>query len=217
MSIRVLIADDSAMGCQLLKTAFNRFRKFDVVGCVVSSDEIIQHVSQEHPDVALINSDLQDGQLAGLRVLRQIRGIGPRMSVIVLFDKWEDDLVVFAFRSGAQGVFCRSERKFDLLCKCVAAVHAGQIWANSHQLQLLVKTLFNTTAKQPSDTKGLSLLSKRDMQVVELVAEGLANKEIALKLGIGEHTVSNYLFRIYNKLGISSRVELVLYVINRPQ
>lgn len=216
MSIRLLIADNSQMGCQLLKTAFTRFRKrFDIVDCVVSSDEIIQHVSRGHADVALINSHLQDGQLSGLRVLSQIHGIGLRMPIVVLFDKWEDDLVVYAFRSGAQGVFCRSERKLDLLCKCVAAVHGGQIWANSHQLQLLVKTLVNTAAKPPADAKGLSLLSKRDMQVVELVAEGLANKEIGEKLGVNEHTVSNYLFRIYNKLGISNRVELVLYVMNK--
>lgn len=218
MAIRVLIADDSPMGCQLLKTAFSRFRKrFYVVDCVVSSQQIIQRVSQGQPDVALINSDLQDGPLAGLRALRQIQTAGHGISVIVLFDKWEDDLIVYAFRAGARGVFCRSEEKFDLLCKCVAAVHEGQVWANSHQLQLLLRNLVKSTPRQPVDSKGLDLLSKRDAQVVELVAEGLPNKEIALKLGITEHTVSNYLFRIYNKLGISSRVELVLYVMNKQK
>jgi two-component system nitrate/nitrite response regulator NarL len=65
--------------------------------------------------------------------------------------------------------------------------------------------------------KGMNLLSKREAQVVALVAEGLPNKEISLKLGISEHTVSNYLLRVYNKLGISTRVELVLYVMNRPK
>ena len=218
MAIRVLIADDSPLGCQLLKNAFKRSRRqFDVVASAVSSHEVMQHISRERLDVALINADLQDGPLSGLQALRQIHASASGMSVIVLFDKWQDDLILHAFRSGARGVFCRSEKKLDLLCKCILAVHEGQVWANSQQLQLLLQTLINVKAIHSSDMKGMNLLSKREAQVVALVAEGLPNKEISLKLGISEHTVSNYLLRVYNKLGISTRVELVLYVMNRPK
>ena len=218
MAIRVLIADDSPLGCQLLKNAFKRSRRqFDVVASAVSSHEVMQHISRERLDVALINADLQDGPLSGLQALRQIHASASGMSVIVLFDKWQDDLILHAFRSGARGVFCRSEKKLDLLCKCILAVHEGQVWANSQQLQLLLQTLINVKAIHSSDIKGMNLLSNREAQVVALVAEGLPNKEISLKLGISEHTVSNYLLRVYNKLGISTRVELVLYVMNRPK
>ena len=218
IAIRVLIADDSPLGCQLLKNAFKRSRRqFDVVASAVSSHEVMQHISRERLDVALISADLQDGPLSGLQALRQIHASASGMSVIVLFDKWQDDLILHAFRSGARGVFCRSEKKLDLLCKCILAVHEGQVWANSQQLQLLLQTLINVKAIHSSDMKGMNLLSKREAQVVGLVAEGLPNKEISLKLGISEHTISNYLLRVYNKLGISTRVELVLYVMNRPK
>jgi two-component system nitrate/nitrite response regulator NarL len=214
--IRILIADASPMGCQLLKSAFQHSRRqFDIVASAVSSQEVLRDIARERPDIALINSDLQDGQFAGLRIVHIIHGSASQTSVIVLFDKWQDDLILHAFRSGARGVYCRSEKDLDLLCKCILAVHQGQIWANSHQVKLLLQSLIKTTPFRPIDTQGLSLLGKREAEVADLVAEGLSNKEIAQKLGISEHTVSNYLFRIYTKLGLSSRVELVLYVMSK--
>ena len=216
--IRVLIADGSPMGCQLLESAFKRFRRqFDIVASAVSRNEVIRHFSRHGIDVALINSDLEDGRFAGLQVLRELHASHPRTRVIILFDAWQDDLIVDAFRAGAKGVFCRSEKKLDMLCKCIQAVHKGQVWANSEQLQLLLKTLTNAAPIRAIDAQGLDLLAKRETQVVNLVSEGLPNKEIARKLGISEHTVSNYLFRVYNKLGISSRVELALYVMKQKE
>jgi DNA-binding NarL/FixJ family response regulator len=204
------------MGCQLLKSAFKPYRRqFEIVASAVSSHEVLRDISRERPDIALINSDLQDGQFTGLRIINDIHGSASQVGVIVLFDKWQDNLVLHAFRSGAKGVFCRSERNLDLLSKCIVAVHEGQVWANSHQMQLLLQTLIKVTPFRPIDAQGLNLLGKREAQVADLVAEGLSNKEIARKLGISEHTVSNYLFRIYTKLGFSNRVELVLYVMTK--
>jgi DNA-binding NarL/FixJ family response regulator len=102
-----------------------------------------------------------------------------------------------------------------MLWKCIAAVHQGQVWANSGQLHLLLNTLRNVTPIRAATSPGLNLLASRETEVANLVAIGLPNKEIALRLGITEHTVSNYLFRIYNKLGICSRVELVLYIMKQ--
>src|SRR2546426_695044 len=125
-------------------------------------------------------------------------------------------LVVDAFRAGARGVFCRAE-PFESLCKCIKAVHTGQVWANSTQLQLILGALVKAAPLRVVSANGMSLLAKRETEVVGLVAEGLTNREVAVKLGLSEHTISNYLFRIYNKLGISSRVELVLYVMRQRE
>jgi DNA-binding NarL/FixJ family response regulator len=86
------------------------------------------------------------------------------------------------------------------------------VWANSEQLQLLLNALRSGAAIPPVASPGLRTLAAREIQVANLVTEGLPNKEVAITLGLSEHTVSNYLFRIYNKLGISSRIELALYV-----
>jgi two-component system nitrate/nitrite response regulator NarL len=212
-SVRVLVGLGSPMDCQLLLTALKRSRQpFDPVACAVSKTDIVQCLSRGNVDVALINADLEDGHLAGLDVLSEIQIPCQQTPVITLFDTWNDDLIVHAFRAGAKGVFCRSEKKLDMLWKCINAVHEGQVWANSFQLQLLLRTLRKVDPIRPRSSAGVSLLTTREKHVANLVAEGMATKDIAKRLGISDHTVSNYLFRIYNKLGISSRVELVLYL-----
>jgi DNA-binding NarL/FixJ family response regulator len=212
-NIRVLIALGTPMDCQLLQTAVKGSRqRFDVVACAVSKRGILDCLARGTVDVALISSDLEDGRLAGLDVLPSIRVAYSTTPAIVLFDTWQDDLIVHAFRAGAKGVFCRLEKQLDLLWKCINAVHEGQVWANSGQLQLLLNALRSEVATRPASSPGLKSLAAREAQVANLVSEGLPNKEIALKLGLTEHTVSNYLFRIYNKLGVSTRIELALYV-----
>jgi two-component system nitrate/nitrite response regulator NarL len=210
-SIRVLIALDTPMDCQLLKTAVKSSRQqLEVVACAVSRNGILDCFSHGNVDIALINVDLEDGRLAGLNVIPDIRA-SYHAPVVVLFDAWQDDLTVHAFRVGAQGVFCRLE-ELDLLWKCINAVHDGQVWANSNQMRLLLAALRSEAVISPVPSPGVRSLAKREAQVANLVAEGLPNKEVALKLGLTEHTVSNYLFRIYNKLGISTRIELALYM-----
>jgi two-component system, NarL family, nitrate/nitrite response regulator NarL len=216
--IRVLIALGSPMDCQLLLTALKRSRQqLNVVACAVTKTDVVNCFARGNVDVALINADLEDGRLAGLELLPEIHASYQRTPVVMLFDNWNDDLILHAFRAGAKGVFCRSEKRLDMLWKCISAVHHGQVWANSGQLQLLLNTLRKTTPIRAPSPPGMNLLSKRETEVANLVAEGLPNKEIAPRLGITEHTVSNYLFHIYNKLGISSRVELVLYIMKQGE
>jgi DNA-binding NarL/FixJ family response regulator len=213
--VRVLVADESTMGCELLRTAFNRFsHKFEVAGCEVSVAGIVHRISQGRVDVALISADLEDGRLKGLEALRRLHPSHQACRVVILFDSWRDDLVTLAFRTGAKGVLCRAE-PFDRLRKCIQSVHEGQVWANSQQLQLLLGALASALPVRVTDARGLNLLTKRETQLVQLISQGMPTKEISLKLGISEHTVSNYLFRIYNKIGVSNRLELALYAIKQ--
>ena len=219
--IRVLVALETPMDCQLLETAAKRSRqRFDVVASAVSRHGILDSFSRENVDVALINADLLDGPLAGLDALPEISATYQRTPVVVLFDTWRDELILQAFRAGAKGVFCRLETELGVLWKCIKAVHQGEVWANSGQLQLLLKALRSDAVARVATSPGMKSLGAREFQVANLVAEGLPNREVGLKLGLTEHTVSNYLFRIYNKLGISSRIELALYVMKgreRPE
>ncbi|MGH9681204.1 MAG: hypothetical protein ACRD4Y_14755, partial [Candidatus Acidiferrales bacterium] len=162
------------MDCQLLQSALKRARQqLEAVACAVSKIGIMQCLSRGNVDVALINADLEDGHLAGLDILSEIQTTYQKTPVVTLFDTWNDDLIVHAFRAGAKGVFCRSEKKLDLLWKCISAVDAGQVWANSFQLQLLLRTLRKVTPIRPRPSLGISLLSTREKQVANLVAEGL--------------------------------------------
>jgi two-component system, NarL family, nitrate/nitrite response regulator NarL len=170
-----------------------------------------------HPaDVALVGESLQGGSFAGFQALNELQASFPALRVIILLKSATRDLVVDAFRAGAEGVVCRTE-PIQVLCKCIQTVHKGQIWANSHQLHFILEALISSTPLRVVNSKGRYLLAQREDEVANLVAEGMTNREIAQKLGVAEHTVGNYLFRIYEKLGISSRVELALYVIYQKQ
>ena len=217
MSVRVLLALRSPMECNLLASAFKRFsRQVHVVAKASSKEGVLRCLSGANIDVALISAELDGGLWAGLELLHQLRLPYPNTRVVILFDKWQDDLVVHAFRAGARGVFCRSEAKVEILKKCIKAVHHGQIWANSGQLELLLNTLARV-APIHIPKPGMNLLTEREVEVANLVGEGLANREIASKLGVNEHTVNNYLFRIYNKIGLSNRVELAICVMKSRQ
>jgi two-component system, NarL family, nitrate/nitrite response regulator NarL len=199
------------MDGQLFKNTLQRSRQcFKVISCAVSKAEFAASIQSQTMDIALVSEALQDGPLTGFQILSELRSSSPRTRSIMLLKSDSFDLVVDAFRAGAKGVFCRTEC-ISLLPKCIRAVHDGQIWANSQHLERVLEAFASASPLKLTSAKGRPLLTKREGDVVHLVVEGLSNREVAKRLGVTEHTVSNYLFRIYEKLGISSRVELVLY------
>jgi len=203
------------MGCQLLEDTFRRSRgPFKVVSCVISRDKITQVLKSHRCDVALISDNLSEGPLTGFHALRETRHSFPKTRSVMLLKSNHHDLVIDAFRAGAKGVFCRTEQ-LKSLTKCIVAVHHGQIWANSTQLNSVVTAFADAVPLRKANSKRRNALSKRETEVAKLVVEGLSNREVAEQLRLTEHTVSNYLFRVYEKLGISSRVELVLYALRR--
>jgi len=210
-AINLVLAVESRMDGQLFKNALERPRqRLKVISCAVSKAEFATSVASHTLDVALVSESLQDGPLTGFHVLKDLHDLMPRIRPIMLLKSENDELVVDAFRAGAKGVFCRTEC-ISLLPKCIRAVHDGQIWANSRQLRSVMESLVSAAPLQFKAVSGRRLLTKREEDVAKLVVEGFSNREAAYKLGLTEHTVSNYLFKIYEKLGISSRVELVLY------
>jgi DNA-binding NarL/FixJ family response regulator len=208
--IRVLAADSTRMNSQLLTSALERDKRFEVLGAVSETKAIIAAVVEEKPAVVLVSAHLDDDPRKGFEVARELRALRPETRVVMLLDVSDRSLVVEAFRVGARGVFCRSE-SMKSLAKCIQRVSEGQVWANSKELRFLLEALGEALPMRIVDTRGAGLLSRREQEVVRCVAEGLSNREIAQRLGLTEHTVKNYLFRIFDKLGVSKRVEVVLY------
>jgi DNA-binding NarL/FixJ family response regulator len=149
-----------------------------------------------------------------MALLRRIHISFPMVSKILLLESFDRELVINAFRSGARGLFCFAVSPFRALCKCIQVVHRGQIWATAQQIEYLVEMVSQVPSLRVVNANGNTLVTPREEQVVALVAEGLSNREIAQELGVSEHTVKKYVFRIFEKLGISTRVELALYAVN---
>jgi two-component system nitrate/nitrite response regulator NarL len=217
-AVRVFVADASRMNCELMAAALRRSRyRLTMVGYATDSVGVRAGFGENEADVAVISAHLKDGVSAGFSSVREIRASSPRTGIIMLLDSIQGSMVVEAFRAGVKGILSREE-PFEVLCKCIQAVSQGQVWANSKELHFVVNALARTSSVAKIDGQGSrvpSLLTKRETGVVRLVAEGLTNRDISQQLNLSEHTVRNYLFRIFNKVGISSRLELALYDINR--
>ncbi len=209
--IRTLAADSTSMSTQLLVDALARDAQFQMIESPSTEAAILSLVKREKPHVAVISAELSENARGPFDLVRNIRSHAPGTRLVVMIDASERAAVVEAFRAGAHGVFCRTE-PFRLLAKCIQCVHSGQVWASSSELHFLLEALAQPTFANFRNIAS-SPLSTREVDVVRCVAEGLTNREIAQRLKLTEHTVKNYLFRIFDKLGVSSRVEVVLYAL----
>jgi DNA-binding NarL/FixJ family response regulator len=205
------------MHCDLLRKAFYSARqRFRVVAFASSTVEVLTALQQKRPHVAVISSDLQEGLLGGLRILPEIRRTHPETKVLVVMASPDKELVIDAFRLGAVGVFSRNG-PFDLLYKSIEVVARGQIWANAEELHYVLRAFAKSPKPPKLDPKVESRITVRQAAVVRLAIDGLSNREIAQQLALTEHTVKNYLFGVFDKLGVSNRVELVLASLHQEE
>ena len=212
--IRVMVADNTRIHTQLLADALKRDHALDVISADSDSRGLIAAAAAHKVDVLLISSNLDEEPLRAFEILKELRGSHPQIRPVMLLDSSKREVILQAFRAGARGIFSRHE-SVDSLCKCVRSVHEGQIWATSPQMSFAVEALASSPTVRAVDAKGLDVLSKRELEVVHCVAEGLTNREIAERLGLSQHTIKNYLFRVFDKVGVSGRVELLFMTLSQ--
>jgi DNA-binding NarL/FixJ family response regulator len=215
--ISILLAIGPTLAAELSVQAFNRQPSFRVVSRATTVDEAVEAARTLKIDVALITSSLKDGPRSGILALQKMNQSFPSLKSVIFFENSETQLVTTAFRAGAKGVFFPALDGFKSLCRCVKQVNAGQIWANSAQLGELLASFSRQAPVRVVNAGGVRLLTNREEDIVRLVEDGLTNRQIAQELQLSEHTVRNNLFRIFDKLGVSTRVELALYTYNRTK
>jgi two-component system, NarL family, response regulator DegU len=210
-SPRVLVADSNLTQSQLLSSALRRQTDMEVTSCRGELTECIQVLRSASADIVLLGGGAPYQN--PIDTLRSLNTSHPHMGLILLLDRYDRNLVVNAMRAGARGLFCLACQPFRALCRCISVVHQGQFWINTEQLGYLIEALSSVPQGRIINTKGETDLTPREEQVMSLVAEGMANREVAQQLGIKEDTVKKALLRIYDKLGVSNRVELVMYAL----
>ena len=141
-------------------------------------------------EILLVTSKFE-GDEGGLKLARESCKLHPRVRVVMLLESPERESVVQAFRAGCNGVFCHPQSVKELT-KCLDCVHRGQIWANSQELNYVVKALRELRPLRAIETGGSAPLTEREMAVVRCVADGLTNKEVAAKSGVSQHTIKNF-------------------------
>jgi DNA-binding NarL/FixJ family response regulator len=202
------------MNTDLLASAVERNPNFHILRSVASDTHLMQIAADLRPDVAVISAGLGHDSSKGCEITRNLRAASPETNAILLMDHPIREVVVDAFRAGARGVFCRLGSIEDL-CKCIDRVSRGQIWAGSDEIKYVLDALVQSTPPK-LEALGTTLLSPREQEVVRCVADGLSNREIASQLKLSQHTIKNYLFRIFDKLGVSNRAELIFLAFGSP-
>lgn len=206
----MLVADSVSMSCHLLADALERSALYTAVAAATPK-KVLQLLEKERFEVLLLGSAFSSDPIESIHFVSQLRSSHPEVGVVVLLDNLDRNLVVEAFRSGVRGVFSRSE-SFESLCKCIRCVHEGQVWISSVGLHFVLEALVEH-GPMVSRLPGARQLSKREEQITVLVAEGYSNREISERLALSEHTIKNYLFRVFEKLGVTTRVGLTLYAL----
>jgi two-component system, NarL family, nitrate/nitrite response regulator NarL len=206
--LRVLVADSTLLTGRLIADALKRDRKLSITSA--KNDSVLAAASALEPHITILSEALEGIPGQGLKLLPDLLAEVPKTRVVMLLDSASPTLVVEAFRKGARGIFCRSD-SLAMLTRCVHRVHQGQLWINGPQIESLLEALDGALEPSLVNAHGVELLSKREQDVTRCLAAGLTNREIARELKISHNTVKNYLFRIFNKLGVSSRVEVVIY------
>jgi two-component system nitrate/nitrite response regulator NarL len=205
--LRILIADRNRMGNQLLAESLGRDPRFKIVAAATPS-EVLSVVTNLQPDLVLISADFDGAAKKGLQVARTLKSRNPSIGIVVVLETSTRESVIAAFRCGAAGVFSRTE-SLPELASCIERVSRGEIGANKNHSDFLLEAIRSTPSCEGIGAGKIDQLSPRELQVAERAAQGESNKQIADRLGLSEHTVKNYLFHVFEKLGVSNRFELL--------
>ena len=215
-NIRVVIADDHPIVRDGLKKLLMLEDDIKVVGEASDGRQVMELIQELEPDVVLL--DLRMPNLDGLSVLQSIQASGRKAKVIVLTASDDKNEFVQAMKLGCSGIVLKQTAP-ELIVKSIRKVNAGEIWLDSHTTAAVMRQFASPAGELSGNsvTKGRerSPLSTREREIVQLVAQGYKNKEMAEKMFISEQTVKNHLHNIFDKLGVSDRLELALYAIHK--
>ncbi len=205
--ISIILGEDHMITRQGIRRLLEDEQDFTIVGEGNNGEEVVRLVSEKKPDVVIM--DIAMPKLNGIEATRQIKLSNPRTGVLIL-SAYDDDEYVFALlKAGAAGYLLKSVSG-DELIRAVKAIHKGEpVLAPS--IAMKVMNYFKLPEKVPAMEGESEHLSDRELEIIRLAAKGLTNKEIAENLHLSYRTIEGHLRDIFNKLGVGSRTEAVLY------
>ena len=199
---KILIAEDDPLTAEGIKLLISQ-SAHEIVDVVADGNSALEQLPSLRPDLLLLDFDMP--QRTGLDVLRTLRERNDARAVVLLTGSMSDTRVYEALQLGLNGLVLKAQAPRDLMT-CLDAVALGRRWIDHEVLQRVMDLSMSGGSEQDP----LTCLSKRERAIVGLILQGMRNKEIASELGIGEGTVKVHLHNIFEKLGISSRMELAL-------
>jgi NarL family two-component system response regulator LiaR len=206
-TIRVLLAEDHVVVRQGTRQLLEREPDFKIVGEAGDGEEAVRLAKELKPDVIVM--DVAMPKLSGIEATKQIKAVLPAVSVLVLTGYDYDEYIFSMLEAGAAGYLLKNVSG-DELIGAVRAVYAGEPMIHPDVLRKLM-TRFKAPSAAPAPVHTVSPLSEREMEVLKIAAQGMSNRDIAGELFISERTVQAHMRSIFNKLGVGSRSEAILY------
>ncbi len=206
---RVLIADRDSMSSDLLANVLTRDSRCEAIA--IDASKLLATLAGGQYEVVVIAADLELNEGSVFDLVGAVGRAHRKTVIVMLLNETSVELVINAFRSGVRGVFSRQQPMAEFF-QCVDHVSKGFIWAGRQETNALLEAFRSIPAPSVLTPGNAPMLTVRELQVVKCAARGKTNKSIAFELGLSEHTVKNYLFRAFEKLGVSSRVELLFYL-----
>lgn len=206
---KVLIVDRDPMSSDLLANALVHERRCDAT--TIQPSELMPALTTDSIDLVVIGAEAQSDLGDGFDLANLLDRSHPHVSIVMLLNVSSQESVIKAFRSGARGVFSRLQSMPEFF-DCIEHVRKGYIWAGRQETNSLMDAFRSIPAFSLVSVREAQSLTARELQVVQSAAKGKTNRAIASELSLSEHTVKNYLFRAFEKLGVSSRVELLFYL-----
>ena len=207
--IRLLIVDDQLIVREGLRLLIENHAGINVVGMASTHSEALEILARETIDLIVLNLEL--GGESALAFIPELREGAKTAPILVLTGVRDSATHQQAVQLGAMGVVLKKDAA-DRLLKAIEKVYQGEVWLDRLTLGNLLSQLSSRgeTLLDP-EKKKIASLTDRERQVVALISQGLKNKQIAARLFISQTTVTHHLSSIYSKLGVSDRVELVVY------
>jgi DNA-binding NarL/FixJ family response regulator len=208
-SIRIVIADDQTLFRNGLRLLLESNPAFQVIGEASEPIAAVDLVRQHRPDLLMLDLAMRNG--GGMAALRELaKDPVPATRSVILTAAIDRSEQMIAIQLGARGVLTKDVSP-ELLVKCVQCVNAGQYWLG-HQT---VSDLVDAIVLKPADHRpSKATLTSRELDIVAAIVDGASNREIAQQFGLSPQTVKNHLSSIFDKLGVSNRLELALYAVN---
>jgi two-component system, NarL family, nitrate/nitrite response regulator NarL len=209
---RIFVADRDVMSSNLLATTLTRDSYCQATA--IASNDLLQQLELLSADMVVLGAEATNGLPNEFDLVQAVKRAHPEIPIVLLLSQSTRESIMAAFRSGAKGVLSRQEPVAGLL-DCVERVRKGYIWAGSNETTMLLDAVRSFPFPSLSQSNSSLPLTYRERQVVKFAARGKSNKVIAIELALSEHTVKNYLYRAFEKLGVSNRVELLFYLSTR--
>jgi two-component system, NarL family, nitrate/nitrite response regulator NarL len=207
--VRILLADDHKLFREGLRNLLESQTGFEVVGAASDGEEAIALTRKLKPDVLLL--DLAMPRCSGLDALRELTAAATPVRTIIVAASIETAQIAGAIQLGVRGILLKDATP-ELLFESIRSVVAGQYWMGRESVSSLVQVLRDLMPRPKAPAGAHTFkLTPREIEVIEVIVAGYTNKDIAQKFSIREQTVKHHLTNIFDKLGVSNRLELVLF------